>query len=63
MGSYVLKTAKNGQFMFNLKAANGQVILTSEMYTTKAAAENGGPEPQAPTLAFPRQARKESAGG
>ncbi|MEL7473634.1 MAG: YegP family protein [Planctomycetota bacterium] len=36
-----LKTAKNGQFMFNLKAGNGEVILSSEMYTTKAAAENG----------------------
>ena len=35
------KTAKNGQFFFNLKATNGQIIGTSEMYTTKAAMENG----------------------
>ena len=35
------KVAKDGQFMFNLKAANGQVILTSELYKTKASAENG----------------------
>jgi len=27
--------------MFNLKAANGQVILTSQTYKTKAAAKNG----------------------
>ncbi len=27
--------------MFNLRAGNGQVILTSERYTTKAAALNG----------------------
>lgn len=27
--------------MFNLKAGNHEVILTSERYTTKAAAENG----------------------
>lgn len=27
--------------MFNLKASNGQIILTSEMYNTKKAAENG----------------------
>ena len=27
--------------MFNLKAGNHEVILTSELYTTKAAAENG----------------------
>jgi len=36
-----LKMSKNGRFTFNLKAANGQVILTSEIYNTKAAAENG----------------------
>jgi len=33
-GFYELKVAKDGQFMFNLKAANGQVILTSELYKT-----------------------------
>ncbi len=38
---YVLTNSKDGQVMFNLKAANGQVILTSERYTTKAAALNG----------------------
>ncbi|EEB80415.1 conserved domain protein [marine gamma proteobacterium HTCC2148] len=27
--------------MFNLKAANGQIILTSELYESKKAAENG----------------------
>ena len=40
-GFYELKAAKDGQFMFNLKVANGQVILTSELYKTKASAENG----------------------
>ena len=35
------KESKNGQFYFNLKAANGQVIGKSEMYTTKASMENG----------------------
>jgi len=40
-GKYELKSASGGQFMFNLKAGNGQVILTSEAYTTKAAARNG----------------------
>jgi len=34
-------TSANGQFYFNLRAANHQVIGTSEMYTTKAACENG----------------------
>lgn len=40
-GWYEMKTASNGQWMFNLKAGNSQTILTSEMYTTKAACENG----------------------
>ena len=40
-GKFELKKAKDGQFMFNLKAANGQVILTSELYKQKSSAENG----------------------
>ncbi len=40
-GKFELKTTKSGQFMFNLKAGNGQIIATSEHYTTKAAALNG----------------------
>lgn len=41
LGWYELKLAKDGQFMFNLKAANSQVILTSELYRSRSAAENG----------------------
>lgn len=41
LGWYELKSAKDGQFMFNLIAANGQIILTSELYKAKASAENG----------------------
>ncbi|RWX52900.1 YegP family protein [Photobacterium chitinilyticum] len=41
MGRYELKQAKNQQFYFVLKAGNGEVILISEMYTTKAAALDG----------------------
>lgn len=40
-GKFELKKSKNGQFMFNLKSSNGQIILTSELYKTKTAAENG----------------------
>jgi len=41
-GKFVIFTAKNGEFTFNLKASNGEVILTaSETYTTQAACENG----------------------
>lgn len=41
MGTFVTKTGNDGQFYFNLKAGNGQVILTSEGYTTTAARQNG----------------------
>ena len=41
MGTFVVSTRKNGEFQFNLKAGNGQVILTSEGYTTRAACNNG----------------------
>jgi uncharacterized protein YegP (UPF0339 family) len=38
---YDVRTSSDGQYYFNLKAANGKVILTSERYTTKANASNG----------------------
>lgn len=39
--AFIIKQARDGQFYFNLTATNGQVIASSEMYTTKAACENG----------------------
>lgn len=41
MGKFFVTLRKNGEYQFNLKATNGQVILTSEGYTTKAACLNG----------------------
>ena len=38
---FELKKSKNDKFVFNLLAGNGQVILTSEMYESKASALNG----------------------
>ena len=38
---YQLFKANNGQFYFRLKAANGEIILSSEGYSTKAGASNG----------------------
>ncbi|MDH3533307.1 MAG: YegP family protein [Gammaproteobacteria bacterium] len=35
------KTTSTGKFRFNLKATNGQVIGTSQNYTTEAACDNG----------------------
>ena len=40
-GKYDLKKSPSGKHMFNLKAANGQIILTSELYESKKSAENG----------------------
>ncbi|MEP6944734.1 MAG: YegP family protein [Acidobacteriota bacterium] len=40
-GKFELKVAKNGKYHFNLLASNGQIILQSEMYESKSAAENG----------------------
>jgi uncharacterized protein YegP (UPF0339 family) len=40
-GKFELKKASDGQFRFNLKAGNGQVILTSELYTEKRGALSG----------------------
>jgi hypothetical protein len=40
MGKFVIKQAKTG-FMFNLKAGNGEIIATSEIYNTLDACKNG----------------------
>jgi uncharacterized protein len=40
-GKYDRKTSANNKFYFNLKATNGQVIGTSEMYESETARENG----------------------
>jgi len=38
---FEVKEATNGKFHFNLKAGNGQVIGTSQMYASKDGCENG----------------------
>jgi uncharacterized protein YegP (UPF0339 family) len=38
---YERKKATNGQYMFNLKSSNGQVIGTSETYASESGRENG----------------------
>lgn len=40
MGKYVIKQAKNGP-MFNLKAGNGEVIATSEVYSSRSSCLKG----------------------
>ena len=40
-GWYELSKSTDGQFRFVLKAGNAETILTSELYTVRASAENG----------------------
>lgn len=40
MGKFVIKQTNTG-VKFDLKAGNGEVIATSEVYTTEAACQNG----------------------
>lgn len=40
-GTFEMKKNAAGQFVFNLKATNGQVLLTGEGYSAKASATNG----------------------
>lgn len=39
-GKFEVSTRSNGEFQFNLKAGNGQVILASEGYAAKASCLN-----------------------
>jgi uncharacterized protein YegP (UPF0339 family) len=53
-GKFEIKKSA-GQYHFVLKAGNGEIIATSERYTTKAAAKNGidsvkSNAPTAPTV-------------
>ncbi len=40
-GKFVIKTTPSGAFRFDLAAANGQVIATSENYSSLAGCKNG----------------------
>lgn len=40
MAKFEVKETASGKFMFNLKAGNGQVILTSELYEARSGAVN-----------------------
>jgi uncharacterized protein YegP (UPF0339 family) len=41
MGIFVITKRSNGEYQFNLKADNGQIILSSEGYSSKSGATNG----------------------
>jgi uncharacterized protein YegP (UPF0339 family) len=60
---FELKKATNGQFFFHLKAANGEVILSSEQYVEKRSAENGIASVQKNAPHDERYERKQSSNG
>jgi uncharacterized protein YegP (UPF0339 family) len=41
MGKFEIKTRINGDYQFNLKANNGEILLVSDSYITRTACENG----------------------
>ena len=41
MGKFVIKPAKSGGYVFNLKAGNGEIIAVSEVYNSLDACKNG----------------------
>ena len=63
MGKFVITKRANGEFQFNLKAGNGQVILTSEGYTTLAACKNGIESVKKNSAEDARFERKEAKNG
>ena len=63
MGKFVITTRTNGEFQFNLKAGNGQTILNSEGYASKASCENGIESVKRNAQDDARFDRKESANG
>ena len=57
---YVIKETKTG-FVFNLKATNGEVIATSEVYSALAGCKNGikSVQKNAPIAAIEDQTEKD----
>ena len=63
MGKFVITTRKNGEFQFNLKAGNGEVILASEGYTAKPSCLNGIESVKKNAAEDKRYERKEAKNG
>lgn len=63
MGKFVITKRKNGEFQFNLKAGNGETILSSEGYTTMTSCRNGIESVRKNAPVDGRFERKEAANG
>ena len=62
-GKFELGKSKNEKFMFNLKAGNGEVILTSQMYEARSTALQGIESVRNNAAVDARYERKASAKG
>ena len=62
-GWYEMSKSDKGQFSFVLKAANSEVVLRSEQYESKGAAENGIASIQKNSPDDARYERKDSSDG
>lgn len=60
---FVITKSVGGQFHFSLKAGNGEIILSSQMYTAKASAEGGIASVKTNAVDDSRYERKESRNG
>lgn len=62
-GWYELTSNDKGQFSFVLKAGNAEIVLRSEQYESKGAAENGIASVQKNSPAEARYERKDASDG
>lgn len=62
-GWYELSNSSDGQFHFVLKADDAEILLSSELYKTKGAAENGIASMQSNCQVEKHHEKKESSNG
>jgi len=63
MGKFVITLRKDGEYQFNLKAGNGQVILSSQGYAGKPTCLNGIESVRKNSQDDSKFERKESSSG
>ncbi len=62
-GRYVIRKTSTGEYLFNLTAANGKIILTSEQYRDKSGAQTGIASVRVNCAADVRYERRMSSAG
>jgi len=62
-GKFEITKSKNDKFLFNLKAGNGEIILTSQLYESKSSAQQGIESVRLNAPVDARYERATSAGG